>query len=66
MSKLLEHFKRMQDMAARYLEPGPYLDRDGKVVPAHDDEARMSLWENDIIHMLDGPEQREAQADAER
>lgn len=61
MDKLRAHFERMQEMTARYLEPGQYVDRNGKVAAAHDDEARMSLWENDIIHMLDGPEQREAQ-----
>jgi hypothetical protein len=74
MSKLLEHFKRMQDMAARYILPNevPYVDRDGKASTSPDvagqndphGNIRRKLFENDMIYMLDGPEQREAQADA--
>lgn len=68
MSKLLEHFKRMQAMALAYILPAaPYVDRDGKRSDDHGGEkrgVRDNLFANDMIYMLDGPEQREAVADA--
>lgn len=58
-SKLHAHFRAMQNMAAQYLEPGPYTDRDGKrhVTNQRAQEAFIS----DMIYMLDGPEQRDAE-----
>ena len=49
-NKLLEHFRRMQERTVHYFKPGGY-----------DNETFISL----IIEDLDGPEQREAQAEAE-
>lgn len=58
MGRLHEHFARMQEMASRYLEPGPYVDREGV---AHTTSYEADAFINDMIYMLDGPEQREAQ-----
>lgn len=65
--KLLAHFKRMQEMATMYLIPEAYTDRDGRVAEFEGEAAvlRNELFINDMIYMLDGPEQREAQALAE-
>lgn len=65
---LLTHYRAMQDMAANYLEPtGDYTNRDG--VHAEDDGNECPpverLFIGDMIYMLDGPEQRAAQAHAE-
>ncbi|MEO1169640.1 MAG: hypothetical protein AAFW97_13110 [Pseudomonadota bacterium] len=54
---LLRHFREMQDMCARWLQPEPYKDRDGVVWPHGSHEA----FVNDMIWMLDGPEQRAAE-----
>jgi hypothetical protein len=66
---LLDHFKRMQEMATSYLTPEPYTTMIPGATPVtHDDddtEARTELFVNDILYMLDGPEQRDAQARAE-
>lgn len=64
MTKLEEHFKKMQEMATRYLIPEPYVDRDGNsstVAIGSDQSVRDRLFANDMLYMLDGPEQREAQ-----
>ena len=61
MNKLIEHFKRMQECAARYLEPELYADLQGK---KHGFETEQNAFIDDMIYMLDGPEQREAQAEA--
>lgn len=68
MNKLLEHFKRMQECAARYLEPNDeYIDRRGirhsDVSSGEDVESK--AFACDMIYMLDSPEQREAQREAE-
>lgn len=60
--KLLDHFKRMQDMATRYLQPEVYVDLEGR---EQTDSFKADAFVDDIIYMLDGPEQREAQAQAE-
>lgn len=53
------HFAKMQDMARRYLEPnGQYFNRDGMCAIGPIAEA--SQFMADMIHMLDGPEQRAA------
>jgi hypothetical protein len=63
MSKLLEHFKRMQEAATRYLTPDGYVDREGRIYYIDDQAAR--AFASDMIYMLDGPEQREAQVEVE-
>jgi hypothetical protein len=63
MSKLLEHFKRMQEMATSYLTLDGYVDREDRVY--HNDDQAARAFASDMIYMLDGPEQREAQKDAE-
>lgn len=66
--KLLELFKAMQGMASRYLDPAVYIDRDGqtsRVAAGSDQAVRDRLFTADMLYMLDGPEQREAQAEAE-
>jgi NTP pyrophosphatase (non-canonical NTP hydrolase) len=49
--KLLEHFKRMQEKATEYLVP--------------DSNIKDLSFAGDMVYMLDCPEQREAQAEAE-
>lgn len=61
-SKLSEHFAKMQDMVARYLAPEPYVGHDSVTANALS-PLRDDLFIDDMIYMLDGPEQREAQAD---
>jgi len=63
MTKLLEHFKRMQAMCAAYVCPEPYQPQTG--MPGTDD-TRSDMFANDMIYMLDGPEQREAQLAASK
>ena len=62
MRELLTHFQKMQHQCVRYLEPNGYVPFDGKSVPVHDREAQDSLFINDMIYLLDGPEQRAAEA----
>lgn len=61
--KLHAHFEKMQAMCMRYLMPEPYTDLQGET--AHQAEFarahRDRLFIGDMIYMLDGPEQREAQ-----
>lgn len=67
-NKLLEHFKRMQDCAARYVLPNDnaYIDRDGKDSTATQEHLKQHyrdwLFANDMLYLLDCPEQREAEA----
>lgn len=58
MGKLTSHFAKMQEMASRYLEPAPYTDHEGETWNA---SAAGYGFIKDMIWMLDGPEQREAQ-----
>lgn len=63
-NSLSAHFKRMQEMAQRYLMPEPYIDRDGnssQVAIGSDAAVRNFMFAQDMIYMLDGPEQRLAQ-----
>lgn len=66
MSKLLEHFKRMQVQVASYLEPAQYVPFHGGPckldMNAAEEKARFI---DDMIYMLDWPEQREAQVEAQ-
>jgi hypothetical protein len=68
MNKLQAHFKKMQSAAARYLAPSTYVDRDGKSASFEDDPKpdRDELFVNDMIYMLDGPEQRAAEAEVDQ
>jgi hypothetical protein len=62
MSKLLDHFKQMQLMVKAYLTPGtPYTNRE--LVEHHDPLDADKAFIGDMIYMLDGPEQRAAQAE---
>lgn len=62
MITLKQHFEKMQDMSRRYIEPIDYVDRDGYISGNSSSEERHAFL-GDIIYMLDGPEQREAQMD---
>ena len=59
MDRLTSHFSRMQEMASRYLEPCCYTGLHGTT--ACDDRAKRLLFINDMIEMLDRPDQRAAQ-----
>lgn len=62
MPTLAEHFRQMQGMCARYLEPQPYVAGNGMIAQARNDATmRDKLFIADMIYMLDGPEQRAAQ-----
>ena len=68
---LRAHFKAMQAMATAYLTPEDYRDRDGKIT-LHGDHNNTEQWKqgqrgiraeafaNDMVYMLDGPEERAA------
>ena len=62
MRKLLDHFKKMQGLTADYISPGPYTSLNGDT---HTEDCAAEAWQNDIIKLLDGAEQREAQREAE-
>lgn len=62
-TKLLQHVEAMQDRMRTYIQPGvAYVEVDGK---QHDVDSLSSNegFINDMIYLLDGPEQREAQFD---
>lgn len=64
MSKLHAHFKEMQGMCSRYLEPAVYVALNGMTAKGEGDAAmRDKLFISDMIWMLDGSEQREAQGE---
>lgn len=64
--KLLNHIEAMQGAMTSYIAPGPYQEFSGSASAAEgDQEAQDALFIGDMIYMLDGPEQREAQAEAE-
>jgi hypothetical protein len=67
MNKLHAHFKRMQAMATAYITPERYTTMvPGAIPTSHDEgdvEARNELFIVDMIYMLDGPEQREAETE---
>jgi hypothetical protein len=78
LEKVLSHIRKMQGYVQEYLEPGPYVVKHGKGETLHEphphqDEAyayfmRQQMREavlNDLIHMLDGPEERDTLADIE-
>lgn len=63
MNKLLKHFGVMQDRMRAFVEPGPYIDMHGSTM--HAGKTHGAAFISDMIYLMDGPEQREAQADAE-
>lgn len=67
MTKLLALFVKMQAQAAAYVETATYhsLDKHKTTASSEDHARRDLLFIGDILYMLDGPEQREAQAEAE-
>lgn len=58
---LNKHIETMQDRARSYLEPGVYVDRAGGELT---DSYQADGFIDDMIYLLDGPEQREAQSRA--
>ena len=60
---LLQHMHKMQDMAGMYLQPGDYTDIEGKTFMGDKLGGKSTAFVNDMIYMLDGPEQREAEAE---
>lgn len=66
MNNLRAHFKQMQQMATRYLEPnGLYIDREGRQRDSDQEDEDRGFIE-DMIWMLDGPEQRAAEAELDQ
>jgi hypothetical protein len=78
LEKVLNHIRKMQGYVQEYLEPGPYVVKHGNGRTLHEphphqDEAyayfmRQQMREavlNDLIHMLDGPEERATLAEIE-
>jgi hypothetical protein len=61
MSKLNAHFEKMQGMATQYLMPATYVALYGMMATHDDHGLRDKLFIADMIYMLDGPEQRDAQ-----
>jgi hypothetical protein len=78
LEKVLNHIRKMQGYVQEYLEPGPYVVKHGNgrtfsEPHPNQDEAyayfmRQQMREavlNDLIHMLDGPEERALLAEIE-
>lgn len=64
MSEAAQHFERMTDRVRHYLPPGPYTDFKGEhTAKDNDQEGKDALFINDMIYLLDGPEQRAASAE---
>jgi NTP pyrophosphatase (non-canonical NTP hydrolase) len=65
---LLGHFRRMQTAATNYLIPDSYTpqfgEQAGVTAYAEGDDNRNGAFIGDMIYALDGPEQREAEAEA--
>lgn len=66
MIELLNHMAAMQGMASRFLEPEVYVDRDGARIAKGPkaEPLRNTAFINDMLFMLDGPQEREAVAKA--
>lgn len=60
---LLLHMHKMQDMAGMYLQPGDYTDIEGKTFMGDKLGGKSTAFVNDVLYMLDGPEQRAAEAE---
>lgn len=58
MYNLLKHFKAMQALAASYVQPGAYVNRHS--VSVSDKTMRKEAFIEDMVYMLDCPEEREA------
>lgn len=63
--KLLQLVETMQGKAADYVEPGFYTDREGNEIRYDKCGGKSASFVYDLLYLLDGPEQREAQAEAE-
>lgn len=64
LSKLHNHFKAMQAKAAEFVSPEPYVcETTGYLVSEKDLRTRNTAFARDIVHMLDGPEQRAIEAE---
>jgi hypothetical protein len=65
--KLLAHFRRMQEMAAQFVTPEPYqgFTPGNAQLIVGDESVDRGVFISDMIYMLDGPEQRDAQREAE-
>jgi NTP pyrophosphatase (non-canonical NTP hydrolase) len=61
MSEVAEHFERMMDRMRSYIQPGPYTTQDGRTVSLR--ETQETEFIQDMIYLLDGPEQRKASAE---
>lgn len=66
LEKLHNHFKAMQAKAAEYLEPDIYVPRVGAHAVYEHGPQRDRLFADDMLYMLEGPEQREAEAEIEK
>lgn len=64
MKKLLGHFQAMQTKATAWLAPGSYIDLNDNEYTEADEPKKSNAFIADMIYMLDGPEQREAEAEA--
>ena len=63
VEKLLKLIEAMQSQCRQYVEPSGYTSFDRKRIAfERDQEAKDSLFTNDMIYLLDGPEQREAES----
>lgn len=59
------HLEAMQNQCAQYLESGGYTAFDRKSIAfENEQEAQTKMFVSDMIYLLDGPEQREAQGKA--
>lgn len=67
--KLVNHFRRMQTAAENLIRPDSYSPQFGEMagVASYEDQSReeRKAFVGDMLYALDGPEQREAQAEAE-
>lgn len=68
MNKLLQHFRRMQTAMQNYVVPDSYTNQFGEDAGtssyAEGSPAKEGAFIGDMIWALDGPEQREAEAEA--
>ena len=66
MKKLKDLFATMQTQMRQFVEPSTYRSLDKHETTAEEDDPRKQiLFINDMLYLMDGPEQREAQAEAD-
>lgn len=63
---LFEHFKTMQAKAAEYIEPDIYVPYAGNHATDDQGHLRDSMFIGDMLHLMDGPEQRAIEAEIEK